>query len=101
MTHLRLIHKLETRFQGNPVTRCGQPFLPNAKTQTNTAQTYFCVPWKNPRMQGLFGRAAITTARRPQGNAVDDYIEQLYGIATEIEHSDDIQLYIHLHGYDE
>ena len=65
VTHLRLIHKLETRFQGNPVTRCGQPFLLNAKTQTNTAPTYYCVPWTNPRMQSLFGRAAITTARRP------------------------------------
>jgi len=67
VTHLRLIHKLETRFQGNPVTRCGQPFLPN---QTNTAQTYYCVPWKNPRMQSLFGRATVTIDPL---NAVDDY----------------------------
>ena len=76
MTHLRLIHKLETRFQGNPVTRCGQPFLLNAKTQTNTAPTYYCVPWKNPRMQSLFGRAAITN---DPGNAVDDYTNSYTG----------------------
>jgi hypothetical protein len=83
VTHLRLIHKLETRFQGNPVTRCGQSFLPN---QTNTPQTYFSVPWKNPRMQSLFGRAAITigsaTITNAQGNAVDDYINSYTGSPT-------------------
>jgi len=80
VTQLRLIHKLETRFQGNPVTRCGQSFLPN---QTNTPQTYFSVPWKNPRMQSLFGRAAITigsaTITNAQGNAVDDYTNTYTG----------------------
>ncbi len=83
VTQLRLIHKLETRFQGNPVTRNGQPFLPN---QTNPAQTYYSVPWKNPRMQSLFSRAAITigsaTITNTQGNAVDDYTNTYQGSPT-------------------
>ena len=45
VTQLRLIHKLETRFQGNPVTRDGQPFLPN---QTNPAQTYLLCSVEEP-----------------------------------------------------
>jgi hypothetical protein len=65
VTQLRLIHKLETRFQGNPVFRDGQPII-----QTNKAPTYFCVPWKNPRMRSLFGRATVTI---DPSNAVDDY----------------------------
>jgi hypothetical protein len=76
MTHLRLIHKLETRFQGNPVTRNGQSFLPN---QANAAQTYYCVPWKNPRMRSLFGRATVTI---DQSNAVDDYNNSSSGTKT-------------------
>ncbi len=80
VTHLRLIHKLETRFQGNPVTRSGQQFLPN---QANAAQTYYCVPWTNPRMQSLFGRAAISIGSpillNAQLKAVDDYANAYTG----------------------
>ena len=80
VTHLRLIHKLETRFQGNPVTRHGQPYLPN---QANPAQTYFSVPWTNPRMRALFGRAAITigsaTITDARDNPVDDYTNSYQG----------------------
>jgi hypothetical protein len=78
VTQLRLIHKLETRFQGNPVTRGGEPFFGN-----QPANTYYSVPWKNPRMQSLFGRAAITagsaTITDAQGNAVDDYTNTYQG----------------------
>ncbi len=79
ITQLRLIHKLETRFQG-VVTRNGQPYLPN---QTIPRQTYYSVPWKNPRTQSLFGRAAIAigsaTITNAQGNAVDDYTNTYQG----------------------
>ena len=47
------------------------------------AKTYYSVPWKNPRMQGLFGRAAITvgstTITDAQGKAVDDYTNTYQG----------------------
>ena len=80
VTQLRLIHKLETRFQGNPVTRDSQSFLPN---QANPAQTYYSVPWKNKRMQALFGRAAITIGSpiitSVEGVAVDDYTNTYQG----------------------
>ncbi|MGC8639344.1 MAG: hypothetical protein ACP5XB_05630 [Isosphaeraceae bacterium] len=71
VTQLRLIHKLETRFQGTvTVTIDGKAksFLPN---QASPAQTYYCVPWKNPWMQILYGRAAILS--NSSTNASDDY----------------------------
>ncbi len=64
VTQLRLIHKLENRFQG-VVTLNGQPF-----NQTTPAPAYYCVPWKNPRMRRLFGRGTVTT---DPTNAADDY----------------------------
>ena len=54
-------------------------------------QTYYCVPWKNPRMQSLFGRAAITIGSATitkQGNAVDDYTNTYTG--SQNEHADNI-----------
>lgn len=80
VTQFRLIHMLETRFQGNPVTRKSLSFLPN---RANPAQSYYSVPWKNPRMQSLFGRAAITVGTPiitdSQGNPIDDYTNTYEG----------------------
>ena len=96
VTQLRLIHKLETRFQGNPVTRCGQPFLPN---QTNTSPDLLqCSleepPDAKPVRQGG-DHDASATITNAQGNAVDDYTNTYTGLRQpKIEHADDIQLFI-------
>ena len=74
LTQLKLTRKLEARFQGDVISYKDvarqYPVYPNHQNQ---AQTYYDVPWKNPRMQSLIGGALITTN---QGNAIDDYTSQ-------------------------
>lgn len=74
LTQLKLTRKLESRFQGDVYSykdvarqHLAYPDHPNL------AQTYYAVPWKNPRMQSLIGGALITTDR---GNAIDDFTSQ-------------------------
>jgi hypothetical protein len=83
LTQLRLTRKLETRFQGNvfffkdAARQNSIQVLPNSQYH---AQTYYAVPWKNPRMRSLLGGAVITT---DQSNSIDDYTSQSLGKLTQ------------------
>jgi hypothetical protein len=80
LTQLRLTRKLEARFQGDVISYQDvarqYPVYPDHQNQ---AQTYYAVPWKNPRMRSLIGGASITT---DQGNAIDDFTSQSLGNLT-------------------
>jgi hypothetical protein len=87
LTQLRLIRKLEIRYQGTVLhylDRAHENSVQCLPNQSYPFQSYHAVPWKNPRMRALISGARITSDQdiASDNPPIDDYTSPKQGNKT-------------------